>query len=153
MGATAYTHWFLTTENQWYGKPLGFTKKSITAIGYGEDTLGDGYDVSGIEGYSKELVSKIGVEKVVRKCLNGLGCDDKVIVHLDLDVINESNLASVYMPSPNGMSISMVQALLKGIVSDSRVLGIVVTEFSGAYESSESDARVVTELIGSLFKE
>ncbi len=153
MGATAYTHWFLTSTNQWFGKPVGFTKEGIIALGYSEDTIKEGYDISSITSYSKEAISSIGVNDVVKKSLINLNSDDKVIVHLDLDVINEDDLESVYMPSPNGMAISTVRELLKGIVSDSRVLGLVITEFSGASESSETDAKKVVELIGSLFEQ
>ncbi len=56
------------------------------------------------------------------------------------------------MPSPNGMKISIVRELLKGIVSDSRVLGLVVTEFSGLSGNSETDAKTVVDLLRSLFE-
>jgi len=46
----------------------------------------------------------------------------------------------------------MVKELLKGIVSDSRVLGLVVTEFSGASENSKADAKKVVNLLGSIFE-
>lgn len=152
MGATAYTHWFLTSKNEWFEKPSDFTKEGIIALGYSEDTITEGYDISGITGYSKEEILNIGAKNVIRESLSSLNSEDKIIVHLDLDVINELDLKSVYMPSPNGMKISIVRELLKGIVSDSRVLGLVVTEFSGVSENSETDAKTVVDLLRSLFE-
>lgn len=152
MGATAYTHWFLTTDNQWFGKPNGFTREGIISLGYNGETISEGYDISGIVGYSKDIITSEGVENVLKSCLGKLGTEDKVIVHFDLDVIKESDLRSVYMPSPKGMSISIIKELLKGIISDSRVLGIVVTEFSGSHNNCESDAKKVVKLIVDLFE-
>ncbi len=152
MGATAYTHWFLTSKNEWFEKPSDFTKEGIIALGYSEDTITEGYDISGITGYSKEEILNIGAKNVIRESLSSLNSEDKIIVHLDLDVINELDLKSVYMPSPNGMKISIVRELLKGIVSDSRVLGLVVTEFSGLSGNSETDAKTVVDLLRSLFE-
>ncbi len=152
MGATAYTHWFLTSHNQWFTKPSGFTKAGIIALGYNEDTIGQGYNISGIIGYSKNSITQNGVENTLKDCLSHLNPEDRVLVHLDLDIIQEDDLQSVYMPSPSGMELSVVQALLKGIVSDSRVMGIVITEFSGAHENSKHDAKKVVNLITHMFK-
>jgi len=151
MGSTAYTHYFLTSENQWYTKPNGFTKESFTAYGYSEDTLTEGYDVSGMSLYSKENILIKGVDVVVSESLSQLIEEDRLIIHLDLDVICEKDLASVYMPSPQGLEMVTVEKLLKGLVSDPRVVGLVVTEFSGAYSTSKGDAKKVVNLISNLF--
>ena len=150
MGATAYTHWFLTSENQWFEGAKGFSKQDIIALGYSEASVEEGYDISGIEGYSKESISRMGIEATLKKALSRFREEDKFIVHFDLDVIRESDLASVYMPSPHGMSLSDVKDILKGVLSDSRVLGLVLTEFSGAYKTSEADAKKVVALIGEV---
>ncbi len=153
MGATAYTHWFLTTENQWFEGAKGFKRERIVALGYSDESVKEGYDISGIVGYSKEALSKNGIESTLKSCLGNLTQEDRVIVHLDLDVIDEADLGSVYMPTANGMSISEVKALLKGILADERVLGMVVTEFSGAYETSRQDAKKVVDLINEVLSD
>ncbi len=152
MGATAFTHWFLTENNQWFKKPVGFGKESIVALGYSEDVINEDIDVSGIVGYSQKDITKTGVVNVLKSCLGHMGTDDKIIIHFDLDIISESDLQSVYMPSPKGMNISIVKDLLKGLVADPRVLGIVITEFSGAYKESEDDAKKVVKLIVDMFE-
>lgn len=50
------------------------------------------------------------------------------------------------------MNISIVKDLFKGLVLDPRVLGIVITEFSGAYKESEDDAKKVVKLIVDMFE-
>lgn len=152
MGATAYTHWFLTSKNQWFKKPEAFTKESLVALGYSEKTITDGYDIKGLLGYSKEVISEIGIEKTLEGCLGHFRTSDKILVHLDLDVMAESDLQSVYMPSPDGMALESVKELLQGIVSDSRVLGMVITEFSGAHKKSQSDAHKVVDLIRNVLQ-
>ena len=150
IGATAHTLWFLTEENTWFKKPSGYEKHNITALGFDASNLDEHYDIDGINMFRKDQIYQDGVEAIVEKCLASINSQSKIILHLDLDVIRESDLTSVYSPSPNGMDIDTVAKLVKMLITDSRVLGIVITEFSGAYESSVKDASVVTAFISDI---
>ena len=151
MGASANTHWFLTTDNKWFERPAGFTREGITALGYNNETIVDGYDVAGIYGYSKDEIPEIGIDKVLRDCFDRYDKEDRILVHLDLDVIGKSDLESVYSPSDSGLSILVVEEILKGITLDPRVSGIVITEFSGANLNNERDAAKLVNLLGRVF--
>ena len=151
MGATAYTLWFLTEENQWFSKPKAFGKDKIYALGYEPTTLDENYDVTGIRVTSKNELAQVNIDALIQDYFQSLEPDARVLIHLDLDVIQESDLKSVYMPSPNGMPITMLQHLLQQIVKDKRVMGIVVTEFSGAYEESEAEAKKVVKFLKNMW--
>lgn len=150
IGSTAYTLWFLTEENYWYAKPAEFGKNNITAIGFDASNLDEHYNVSGINRFSKDEIYQYGVLNVAEKCLSAIESHNRIIIHLDLDVINASDLGSVYSPSPDGIDKDTIQRLIKRLIQDSRIMGIVLTEFSGANDNSYNDAKVVVEIINEI---
>jgi arginase family enzyme len=145
MGATAYTLYFLTHENQWVSSLEGFTNEKVTAMGFDPETLDESYSVEGVKKYKKSMVAT-DPEKVADEFLSNLSEEARVLIHLDLDVISESELTSVYMPSPNGLSMDTITRLLKPICHDKRIAGVVITEFSPKASSSIDVGKIIEML-------
>ncbi|MBN2795660.1 MAG: arginase family protein [Clostridia bacterium] len=151
MGATAYTLWFLTQNNPWIEKPKDFMSSSICAMGYSADSLDEHYDVKELIKYPMTEVSENPV-KVATSYLNMLEATSMVMLHLDLDVLMKEEMASVYMPSEQGLSFKNLFLLLKTLIRDPRVKGLVVTEFSGNNGDALIDAKKVVDLLEKVFR-
>lgn len=149
MGATAYTLYFLTQENQWISPLKDFSNKDITAMGFEPDTLDSSYNVEGINTYPARILRE-NPEKVATDFLRGLSPESKVLVHLDLDVIGSLEFKSVYMPDSEGIGLNTVKRLLAEICHDARIAGIVITEFSPS-DAAENEADAFVELLKDVF--
>jgi|GEM_PF-1990641 len=147
IGATAYTLWFLTHDNQWVEKPKGFTKSKITSMGFNKDHIDDTFSVDGIHMYDRDYIHSNDVMHIAQKYLNHLSDDANVVIHIDLDVIIEKDISNVYMPSPKGLPLDKLSRLLKEICKDKRIRGAILTEFSPTNENSIDDASKITEMI------
>ncbi|MBF4695556.1 arginase family protein [Fusibacter ferrireducens] len=152
MGATAYTLWFLTHKNKWIQKPAQFNNAKITSMGFDKSNIDDSFPIEGIHLLDKELVLDQGPAKVAEAYHRGLDKDAKVIIHLDLDVINQADLSSVYMPSPKGLPLETVTQLLKAVCKDERIAGMVITEFSPNEAQGAVDAERVVHMICSALE-
>ncbi len=145
VGATAFTLYFLTHKNQWVSPIEGFTNKKITAMGFDPETIDESYSLEGVNMYEKALIAS-HPEKIAKAYLSALPDTSRVLLHLDLDVIRDQELSSVYMPSPNGLEFSTLTKLLKHICHDTRIAGMVITEFSPK-SSAEKEVEKIIEML------
>ncbi len=114
-------------------------------MGFDPETLDESYSVEGVKKYEKSMVVA-DPEKVAKEFLSNLSEEARVLIHLDLDVISESELSSVYMPSPKGLRMETITRLLKPICHDKRIAGIVITEFSPKASASKEVEKVIEML-------
>lgn len=147
MGATAYTLWFLTHENKWIQKPSHFNNSKITSMGFDKSNIDDSFPIEDIRLFDKELIMAQGTDEVIKAYFRGLDKNAKVIIHLDLDVINQADLSSVYMPSPGGLPLETVTRLIKAVFKDERIVGMVITEFSPNETQGAMDAELIVDMI------
>lgn len=152
IGATAFTLWFLTHENQWIEKPKGFKKESITSFGFDQKNVDASLSTEGMKLFDRDDMLSRGPVKAAHEYLKQLDDQTKVIIHLDLDVIRQSDISSVYMPSENGLELDFLTQFLKIICSDQRIVSLVVTEFSPSKEDGLKDSQKLVEMLNSVLK-
>ncbi len=148
MGATAYTLYFLTQDNQWVSPIKGFSNRHITAMGFSPDTLDQSYAYEDIKTYPAVILIE-NPEKIAMEYLESLSPESKVLIHLDLDVIGSQDFKSVYMPDPDGVGLETIKRLFAGICQDARIAGIVITEFSPT-EAAEKEVDALINLINDV---
>ncbi|OEH94460.1 arginase family protein [Bacillus solimangrovi] len=152
IGAAAMGLWFLTNENPFYKKPKQFDNGHIAVLGYAEDNLHKDIQTKRMTLYSLEDIKKLSIERVAKLYLASIPKDARVLIHFDLDVISSDFLHAVYMPSEEGLSVEEIELLLSIIIEDSRVIGMVVTEFSSLKDAKGDQAKLVTSIIGKVLK-
>jgi arginase len=70
------------------------------------------------------------------------------VVHLDVDVIDGSQMLAEVPPAPGrGLTRSQMAALLRGILSSSRAIGISVTGFNPDHDDDGQHARALAEML------
>ena len=148
IGAAAMGLWFLTNENMFFNKPSEFHGRNIRVVGHHQE----GEAIKDMSLYSLDYISKKGIKNAAEEILASLPSDSKVLIHLDLDVLYKEELYAVYSPSDKGMKLKELEMLLATIISDSRVVGLEVTEFSAIKDLEGSEAYKVVKLLGEALK-
>ncbi|MDK2866452.1 MAG: arginase [Clostridiales bacterium] len=150
-GATSNTLWFLTHANPWLKSALVYPMSHVAVMGYDEETVTSEHDINGMDLYTRQALVQAGIPNTAHHYLKALPQNAKVILHLDLDVLAETYIESVYAPSPAGLSPDDLKSLLVSLLKDRRIEGLMVTEFSGNTAAADQDAEnVVNWLCDSL---
>lgn len=146
LGAAASGLWFLTRPNPfWLGPVLAPEQVTILAVqNPPEDSSGFGLVTLG-------QVRAAGMTATARAYLDGLPPDARVLIHFDVDALNQEEMPAAYAPSEQGLTGAECRELLAALLADPRVIGLEVTEFSGAKDPDGAAARrLVSLLAGAL---
>ncbi|KAA0545271.1 arginase [Bacillus sp. BGMRC 2118] len=140
VGAAAMGLWFLTNPNIFWSKQL--SANHFTVIG-----CQSGYTQTAIDSIPLQLLREFGIHAVVQRVLEKCGKDTKILLHLDVDVMNEKNMPAAYSPSKEGLTNQECSMLLKELLKDQRVVGLEVTEFSGIKDDKGIEAKKLVDFI------
>lgn len=103
--------------------------------------------------YTREKIREVGVENVVKEILRDLEprCD-KVYVHVDLDVLDETAMSAQSLPVGDGLSMGEFQETLQGLVRSGRLCGMAIMVFNAAEDPKGVEARKVVRLIADVLR-
>jgi arginase len=140
IGAAGMGLWFLTKDNKvwWNEEPI--SENSVSIIG--PHALPD--EPLEIKVLPHEELSNM--EKVSH-LLKDIPEDAPILVHLDVDVLHESIMPAAYSPSNVGLNLQQAATILSMILTDPRVKGIEVTEFSANKDADGSSAKTIVDLL------
>ena len=106
---------------------------------------------SKVKVYMREKIREVGVERAVKKILHDLESRcDKVYVHVDLDVLDETAMSAQSYPVGDGLSMGEFQETLQGLVRSERLCGMAIMVFNAAKDPKGAEARKVVRLIADL---
>ncbi|MDD2715604.1 MAG: arginase family protein [Candidatus Wallbacteria bacterium] len=92
---------------------------------------------------------KTGIRDSALKILSAIGADMKILVHLDVDVMNQESMPAAYSPSEEGLTLDEMQELLSVVMHDQRVKLLEITEFDPLKDpEGKSGADIVKLLSG-----
>jgi len=103
--------------------------------------------------YKREKIREVGVENAVKKILRDLEpkCD-KVYVHVDLDVLDETAMSAQSYPVGDGLSMHESQETLQGLVRSGKLCGMAIMVFNAAKDPKGVEARKVVRLIADVLR-
>lgn len=103
--------------------------------------------------YTREKIREVGVENAVKEILRDLEprCD-KVYVHVDLDVLDETAMSAQSLPVGDGLSMGEFQETLQGLVRSGRLCGMAIMVFNAAEDPKGVEARKVVRLIADVLR-
>ena len=106
---------------------------------------------SKVKVYMREKIREVGVERAVKKILHDLESRcDKVYVHVDLDVLDETAMSAQSYPVGDGLSMGEFQETLQGLVRSGRLCGMSIMVFNAAKDPEGVEARKVVRLIADV---
>ncbi|SFA88759.1 MULTISPECIES: arginase family protein [unclassified Bacillus (in: firmicutes)] len=143
IGAAGMGLWFLTQDKKvwWTEEPT--PPQSISIIG--PHTLSE--NDCGINILPLAELKHEGIVGKIKSHLASIPSDNKILVHLDVDVLHESIMPSAYSPSQTGLNRNEALELFNNIFSDPRVKGIEVTEFSAQKDDNGESAKMIVDLL------
>ena len=146
IGAAGMGLWFLLEEHKmWWSEDL-ISPSSISVIGaqsIPEDCLG-------VEVISLEKIQQEDGLMHLKRYLDSLSKDVHIFVHMDVDVLDETVMPAAYFPSKEGMSFEKAIPLLQMILSDRRVRGLEIAEFSAVKDQQGVCAQRIVDMICQL---
>lgn len=146
IGAAGMGLWFLLEEHKmWWSEDL-IPPSSISVIGaqsIPEDCLG-------VEVISLEKIQEEDGLMHLKRHLDSLSKDVHIFVHMDVDVFDETVIPAAYYPSKEGMNFDKAIPLLQMILSDPRVRGLEIAEFSAVKDQEGLCAQRIVDMICQL---
>ncbi|WP_163101991.1 arginase family protein [Peribacillus alkalitolerans] len=146
IGAAAMGLWFFLKEQPFWSNKRRIDPSSISVIGpqsVPEDSLGMTIIPLAVLEKEERLIS-------VQNHLASLPEDVSILVHFDVDVLIDTIMPAAYSPSEKGLDLEKAWRLFQIILSDKRVKGIEITEFSGTKDEDGKAARVIIDLLAQL---
>lgn len=145
VGAAAMGLWFLTNQNKFW--PHLLPGSLFTVLGSQENPKTN----QSISTISLQQLRENGIKESMTNILSSIGNKKKIFIHFDVDVINEIDMPAAYMPSKIGLSLQEANILLNELVSDSRVIGMELTEFSPLKDPAGDVTSKLIETLVTIF--
>ena len=103
--------------------------------------------------YTREKIREVGVENAVKKILHDLEpkCNN-IYVHVDLDVLDETEMSAQSLPVRDGLSMREFQETLQALVKSGRLCGMAIMVFNAAKDTKGVEARKVVRLIADVLR-
>lgn len=104
-----------------------------------EDTvLVDGRDLDPLE---RDLLAGSGVRRVpVNEVIDAVGADRPLYVHVDVDVVDPSELPAINYPAPDGPSLAGVASSIAALAATGNVVAFSVSTWNPALPGAERAA-------------
>jgi arginase family enzyme len=92
-------------------------------------------------------VRRSGPPEAARQALEAIPASAPVLLHFDIDVLQEQDMPAAYFPHTDGLTLTEAGELLGALLSDPRIRVIEVTEYSAL---RDLDQRWVSKLVDLL---
>ena len=142
QSAAATAVWLLTHESPfWTGPPL--PPSHVTVVGWTAPSA------SASEARSVSLVDlrRAGPRDAARRTLEAIPAGASVLVHLDVDVLQKSEMPAAYFPHDDGLRLGEAAELLEVLLADPRVRLMEVSEYASLRDLDQRHARALVELL------
>ncbi|MGJ7913294.1 arginase family protein [Neobacillus sp. LXY-1] len=145
VGAAGMGLWFLTQDRKVWRKEEPVNASDVSIIGPNSNTQNHyGFKVV-------PILEHTNMEPVIA-LLHEMSPDAKILVHFDVDLLDQSIMPSAYSPNMTGLSFQHAKELLSIILSDPRVKGMEVTEFAANKENDGTSANTIVDLLCCISK-
>jgi arginase len=135
--------WLLTNESPfWPGPPL--KPSQVTVIG---TTTPARSDNSSARPLTLADVQRLGPRAAARQALDAIPASAAILLHLDVDVVQPSDLPATYFPHPEGMRWVDTRELVGELLADPRVRLVELSEYAAL---RDQDHGSVDKLVGLL---
>jgi len=142
QSAAATAVWLLTRESPfWSGPPL--RPAQVSVVGWSIPSASGGQTRS----VSLADLRRSGAREAARRILEAIPAAASILVHLDVDVLQKSEMPAAYFPHDEGLRLAELADLLVGILADPRIRLIEVSEYASL---RDLDQRHVVALVDVL---
>jgi arginase len=103
---------------------------------------------SNIHLYTMDRVRELGAERAIMEAAEKLSrfCD-KIYVHVDIDVLEPTEMKAIHMSVPNGMTLAECARVLRNVRKIGKLCGLAVMVFNARKDQKGTEARKLNQLI------
>lgn len=148
QSAASLAVWLLTHSSPfWAGPPL--KPSQVTVIGWTNPSQSG---VTRTGSLSSADVRRIGPREAARKALEGIPESASILVHLDIDVLEEREMPAAYFPHAEGLRLSECAELLRVLLCDPRIRILEVSEYASLRDLDQHCAGKLVDLLSESLK-
>jgi arginase len=141
--AAAVGVWLLTHASPfWAGPPL--RPAQVTVIGASTASQSD---QAGLRSLSLADVRRLGPREAARQALRAIPPSAAVLLHLDVDVVQQQDLPAAYFPHPEGLSWPEARELLGALLSDPRIRIVELSEYASLRDLDQGSVGKLVDLL------
>ncbi len=105
-------------------------------------------EVSRVHLYTMDRVRKLGAEQTMREVVDRLSANcDKIYIHMDIDVLEPTEMKAVHMNAPNGLGLGDCTKALHIVRETGRLCGLAVMVFNADKDPTGAEAQKLNRLI------
>ena len=110
-------------------------------------------DESQVRVWMANRIRQAGPDEAMRQIVDDLRSRvDNVYLHIDLDILDENEMAAQVLPVPNGLTSDEFVRSVSGLVSSGLLCGLAVMVFHAEKDPTGSEAERVVKLITDSFR-
>lgn len=98
------------------------------------------YTMDGVRGLGAERAMREVAEKLLRFC-------GRIYVHMDIDVLEPSEMKAVHMTAPDGLTLAECASALRGVRETGKLCGLAVMVFNARKDLDGTEAKKLNQLI------
>jgi arginase family enzyme len=143
QSAAACAVWLLTHRSPfWAGPPLGPSR--VTVVGWSVPSQSG---PPGVGSLSLADIRRAGPRQAARQALDGIPASAAVLLHLDVDVLQEPDMPAAYFPHREGLRLAEAAELLGVILRDPRIRLIEVSEYAALRDVGQRSVAALADLL------
>jgi len=140
--------WLLTHASPFCaGPPL--QPSQVTVIGWSSPPVSD---QPGIGSLSLADVRRLGPREAARRALKAVPASAGVVLHFDIDVLQQQDMPASYFPHGEGLTLSEATELLGVLLGDPRIRIIEVAEYAALRDLDQSWVGKLVDLLAEALK-
>jgi arginase len=136
--------WLLTHASMFWQGPV-LPPENVTILGPAVDSASA--DAAGMRLTTLNDVRKLGPRDAALRALAQIPKNAQVLLHFDIDVLQEARFPAAYFPHAQGLSVSEAAELFGVLSGDPRVRIIEVSEYSELRDQDRTLARSLTDIV------
>ena len=142
QSAAALAVWLLTHPSPfWAGPPLGPAR--VTVIGATETSLSDVQ----VQSMPLSEVRRAGPSDAARQVLQAIPPSAALLLHLDVDVIQQRDMPAAYFPHEEGLTGAEARELVGGLLADPRLRLVEISEYASLRDLDRRAVNAIVDLL------
>jgi arginase len=148
QSAAAMAVWLLTHDSPFWAGPA-LKPSRVTVIG----TTGESRsDQAGMRSVSLADVRQAGPRAAARQVLQAIPPSAAILLHIDVDVVQQRDMPAAYFPHPEGLRWTEAQDLLGELFGDPRLRIVELSEYASLRDPDLSCASKLVDLLAEGLK-
>jgi arginase len=148
LSAAAMALWLTTQASPFRAGPT-LRPSQVTVIGWSDDLQSA---PMGLQSLPLADVRRLGPGEAARQALHAIPAAAPILLHFDIDVLNQQAMPAAYFPHTDGLSIAEGRELLGTLLADARLRIIEVTEYASLRDLDQRAVASLVELLAAGLK-